>query len=350
MDSFLKKGSLEDWFLSLKQEDFPGDINFVSIYLVAKNQIELKVLPEIKAIVSSINSDIYLNDHGPLHVKTVMLRASELLRRESEALNSMEGFVLLMAILLHDAGHVINGRKNHERTVSSLLKELYGDTSLTSVDTALQWIIYSLAKAHSGVDDPIGRLTDAMSWSSYTIRMKRLAAILRLADELAEDSLRASSFLLASGNPHLSTNSKLFHVYSDKLTSCDIDMSSHEVTERFLLNKDDVLNTHPHDNSQCFLVDYIYERSVKTFREITYCNRFLPETLRINRLSIKIDFIEKDSLEEFRDSISYRLQESGYPNHIQNTVFELASEGLFDTEGRKIDGQYLCTSLMETEQ
>ena len=69
----------------------------------------------------------------------------------TELLNPLECFILLSAIQIHDAGHIIGGRENHEQNAKEFLKNYDG----CIVGSPEKKIIYEIARAHSGKDDPI---------------------------------------------------------------------------------------------------------------------------------------------------------------------------------------------------
>lgn len=89
---------------------------------------------------------MFLNDHGPDHIATVIARASDILNEANTSLNSYEAYLLLFAIHLHDTGNLF-GRNQHEQACRTIMKALgtrAGDDELEK-----RWIT-TIAAAHGG--------------------------------------------------------------------------------------------------------------------------------------------------------------------------------------------------------
>ena len=61
---------------------------------------------------------IWLTDHGPKHIETVIRRASELAFAPDPVLSPYEVYILLLAIHFHDVGNIF-GRERHEQRITS---------------------------------------------------------------------------------------------------------------------------------------------------------------------------------------------------------------------------------------
>jgi hypothetical protein len=324
------KFNIEDFFLSFKKEKFPNDFDYSAKYKTIKEFMDNKVHSEIKSMVTQKVPAIYLNDHGEKHIKKVIEKASELISRDTTILTPYEIFFLLVAIQIHDAGHVINGRDKHAENASKIIKNL-GKETITSVEKKY---ISQIAKAHSGKNDPIGNLSDNQLVSNEKVNLKLIASILRLADELADDSTRASSFLLDQGL--INESSKIFHHYSNCLDSCIAE--SNQIRMNFFLEDQHLKDPFPLGANKVFLLDEIYDRTVKTFTESLYCNRFLPEVIRIKSINVDIN-IETSNTKIHPDKISYRLEENGYPQYGGQDIFEMCTD-LKSTDGKTLNGLY----------
>ena len=78
---------------------------------------------KIKEIIDNDNYFIYLNNHGEEHVQHVISNASIIISKfKSDYLNSLEVFILLTAIQLHDSA-LAYGRDNHEIKVNNILED-----------------------------------------------------------------------------------------------------------------------------------------------------------------------------------------------------------------------------------
>lgn len=322
---------------------FPGRNDYVSAFDVFKNIMENGPLEETKAMTVLKDRKTYLNDHGVSHVRMVMKKVSILLWNEKGESNIdpqislYECFLLLVAIYVHDAGHAINGRKNHEQNAREFLNELNGNI----VGTPEKKLIYYIARAHSGKDDPIGNLEQPTYLYDIKIRTRLLAALLRLEDEMSDDSSRASKILL--DKKLITKESEIYHVVSSCLHYYAPDVVSGEMKMCFQLSKKQCKKKYKkkQDNSyvETYLLDEIYGRSFKTFQECLYYNRFVPDSIRINTVNVTVEFIDKE-LVPFFPPIKFRLKEKGYPYLVEKNVFDFCADDL-KRDGQKVDGEYV---------
>ena len=112
--------------------------------------------------------------------------------------------------------------------------------------------------AGEGSRDTIGRL-------SHGRRVKRLAAILRFADELADDHTRTSRFAIGAVE-EVSPGSNVFHLYADRLRELQISHESSSVELTFELLREHIADRYPKRNERVFLFDEIMDRTLKTHR------------------------------------------------------------------------------------
>ncbi|STC94515.1 Uncharacterized conserved protein [Chryseobacterium carnipullorum] len=335
--------NIESAFLALRgnEDDFPIGKNYINTYEDLKLKFDTQVHPEIKTKILEIEEDGYYNDHGVDHIKMVILRATWLLNaleitfdKNSDGyyISPFELFILLMAIQLHDAGHLIASREEHAAKGKELLAKFDSGKVLSAAERKH---IGDIAKAHGGKKDPIGKLPIEENLSHQKIRPQLLASILRLADELAEDKTRASNFLLDIGK--IKETSIIFHLYSASLES--IVLSGGELKLDFYIHDEVLLKKYSiKDKDDKYLIDEIYDRTFKTFTESLYCSRFLPEKARINCVKVSIHILKSDDDDELKN-ISYELKETGYPYVSNKNIYDLC-ESLKDDQSN-IDGEYI---------
>lgn len=344
--------TLEEYFYSFENrlDCFPGKHNYVSAYKSFKDFMNNNVHKEIKSItLVKDDGTIYLNDHSAEHVQMVMEKISRILWTGDNpivTLEPFECFILLSAIQIHDAGHIINGRVDHEKNSKVFLKE-FEDYIVGSPERK---IIYEIARAHSGKDDPIGKLSQLEVVSDFQVRMRMLAALLRLGDEMADEASRASKYLFEENK--IVEGSKLFHAFSLSLNSFLPHVDSHEVCMKFNLNKkfcSEVFKKHKKDTIiNTYLLDEIYERTFKTFHECLYYNRFVPDTIRLNTVNVTVEFYD-DDFEPFFSSIKYRLEEKGYPHIQEVNIYALCGRDL-ERDGQKLNGEYIKSKIDDNER
>ncbi|RYU93168.1 HD domain-containing protein [Emticicia agri] len=363
--------NIETEFLKFKYTDdsFPDYArkNYISIYNVLKTQFDTQIHPEIKTKILEIEKSGFYNDHGVDHIKMVVDRVSRLISLLNPTFKKIESknknlekfyispyeiFILLMAINLHDAGHLIASRDDHAKKGTELLSRF---DSADLLDRGEKIAIGKIAKVHGGKDDPISRLEPVLSLSNSNIRPQFLAALLRLGDELAEDKSRASNLLLKLKDENtydketiMDPTSELYHRFSACLDSISLD--NHEIKLHFYVLEDQLLSEYPKvinkkgDIINQFLLDEIYKRTLKTFTETLYCNRYFPASMRFNSVIGEIHLLTKYQ-EEIHEPIKFFLKENGYPLLQSDDIFELCGKDLIKSNGDKIDGNYIANLI-----
>ena len=323
--AFLKKSSK-------KKINFPfdGKINYYESYNKIKEYLDINVHP-ILVTVASKKDGGFLTDHGTDHINKVIDRVSSLINNSIIKLTPYECYLLLIAIQLHDTGHLIDGRSKHEESVARII-EMLG--KLIGEATPEKTIIYRICAAHGG-DDENGEKADKLGSNDlfqndfilgFAIRPKLLAALLRFGDELAEDSTRANRFLLNEGK--IIEGSQIFHAYSDSLHTVNIDIIGKQVNLIFNLKKEYVINKLRKLKSEEFLLDEIFKRIYKTYVECIYCMRFLPSGNKIETIYARIDFLDDEALQPYFESISVKLSEKGYPKLHAKNIYEICKDDL----------------------
>ncbi len=347
--------NIEEEFLKFEKNKsiFPHNKDYVVIYKLFKDVFDKDIHPEVKTKILEIEKDGFFNDHGVDHVNMVIDRVSKIVSHLNASLSEekdkffitpYEIFILLMAIQLHDTGHLIASRAEHAKKGKELLAKFDKDGRL---NTAEKQNIGNIAKAHGGQNDPIGKLLGFDTLNHFKVRPQFLAALLRLGDELAEDETRASKFLIEIDN--IEATSKIFHLYSNCLNS--IELNGNEISLKFYVLDTYLIEKYPKKTKdgtivEEYLLSEIYKRTQKTYLEAIYCSRFLPEACRFNRVKVKITLTSSIDHEEITTPISYELKESGYPK-LENTDIFQACGSLSLHNGQLIDGEYIAKLINE---
>lgn len=329
-----KNKSLLDYFYESKPSQFPGNKDYVSIFRAFKQFMDDEVHKEVKSMTTRLDNTIYLNDHSSTHVQMVMNKVSSILS-DCTYLSAYECFILLVAIEIHDAGHIYNGRDGHEKHGRNLLEKL-------GVSTIEKRIIGDIAKSHSGKNDPIGSLERKTSISGHDVHNRELAAFLRFADEMADENSRASNYLLENGL--IPEESRLYHSFSASLYNFQPDREDrHTIQMNFSLSSEQVCSTFKKGDTEIYLLDEIYTRTLKTFQESLYYNRFVPFEYQFHTINVTIDFLNEGP-EPFFDRISYRIEEKGYPSLSIDNIFEYCANQL-ERHSNKLTGEYVCNCV-----
>lgn len=265
---------------------------------------------------------IFLNRHDGSHTKKVKEKALELIRCFNEvALTYYEIYFLLCAIIVHDVGNIY-GRSGHEKKIAEILDK---ECSAIIPDTIERRIIARIAGVHGGEiygnSDTIQALRNNCSVNNFVIKEQLLAAILRFADELADDATRANYDALNS--EIISKASQIYHIYSSSLHTVEMKENainhSYEVHLAFEFGVDIAKQMYGKAGHQRYLIDEIYARTIKMERERRYCIRYLRPYCSLERIRVNITITDpKDVF--WSEEITYSLEEIGYPSIPYKTI------------------------------
>lgn len=257
---------------------------------------------------------LFLNKHGEDHISCVIDKANEISSFFTNSpLSSFESFILLCAIQIHDVGNIL-GREHHELKQAKIFDD---NVKKVIKDTCERRVIESIAMAHGGrgpdgSKDTISFLQPAERIFEERVRTRELAAILRLADELADDSTRYSYGALELDI--IEDYSKIKHDYSRVLHTVMIEKRDDgccQIVLVYEMSSDDVKTTYSILGKDVFLLDEIYDRTLKMERERRYCSKFLNADIRISGIQVRINIY--GCYCNLLDHISYTLEDFSYP-------------------------------------
>lgn len=311
-----------------KREEFPADnINYLENFHQIESKLNADVHPEV-VTGAALHGDGLLNDHGPQHVSMVINMAGLLLGENVRNLSGYEVFILLLSIHFHDVGN-ISGRDGHETRIYEVMEEL---GALLPLDAAQKRYVCLIAMAHGG---KIGNNKDTISYlpqedflGGKKIRPALIAAILRFADEIADDNTRAARFLSQSGQ--IPTQNLIYHRYSQCLQTPAID--GEKLILKYDLSREDAINPYLKPNRpdslssipQVFLYDEIIARLKKCLGELVYCNRYAAQYIRVTSIRADINVYIQTALNPiFKDSIL--LSPRGYPDLNNQNISDLSA-------------------------
>jgi hypothetical protein len=317
----LKNRSLVETLGNRPAKDFPGGVKYKDRYAFVSDFLLREVHPNVP-IGAALTDGNFLNDHGPKHIETVIGRASQLVEFAGCKLSAYEIYILLVAIQIHDVGNIL-GRTAHEKKPRELDRTLH---TLMGPDAIEKRLIFDIGEAHggdiNGDKDTIGQLPQYANVLNHKVRPQHLAAILRLADELADDRTRAARFSMELGV--VPGHCMIYHKYSEALHSVMIDEDAGEVQLEFEITVPDVLQTFPKQGGSLFLIEEVYHRTRKLHFERIYCMRFLRPDIALSRESVTVNICPEGYGKPIR-RLGWRLEEKGYPDAHQ-TIYEMCPE------------------------
>lgn len=331
-----------------KSNDFPrgGSLNYPNILEGWISNLDANALAYVTSGAIAIDGGGHLTMHDKEHVQRVRQVAADLIRKtETINLSSYEMVMLIIAIYLHDIGNIL-GRQGHEKSIGKVMKSGAGLDGLDSVEVRTA---REIAGVHGGKvkgsKDTISTLPEISHVYGQNVRSRLLAAIVRLADELADDPARANRIQLITGT--LPEQSEVFHVVAQALHTQMPEPNDRTITLLYSFDDPSLFKRKLGKLSgKVHLLDEIFERSVKAYNEARYCSRFTRPYLEFER--VKVDIIIFDSDNRQLQSIKYCLAEQGYDD-AKKSIYEMAPElAAFNGNG-KLTPAYLKKLIAQAQ-
>ena len=281
---------------------------------------------------------IYLNKHGESHIMDVQRHALGLLEHFRNCnMSFYELYILMCAIVVHDIGN-IHGREGHEQDIEKILSQK--EKLYLIPDANERRTICRIARTHGGTyngsKDTISALREVNSLNGFEVRERLLAAILRFSDELADDYTRAASDAIKSGI--VNGESRIYHCYSESLHTVQImkhgnakdskhleHSNYYEVCLYYSFNAGLAYEKFDKLGNQVYLIDEIYDRTIKMERERRYCMRFMRMYIPLERICVNIVINDEENSLKTKN-ITYELEERGYPPVIYKTKEDIGKK------------------------
>jgi hypothetical protein len=323
---------IDEWFLIQEESGdlntlFPHRENYFTRYKEISNQLIRWVHPEVATGAAMLNkADSGLTNHGVDHIYTLLGRVTQLLDKNPHcSLSLFEIYLLLMSVHVHDVGNIM-GRKGHEFNSRVIITQL--GAGVANQD---QWIwdyIYDIAKAHK--DLQIETLAQQDYLHDFEFRPQLLAAVLKLADELAENFSRASNINLVLNN--VPEENQLYHAFASAVNSIIPNAATREIVMIFNLSEDVLSRTFKKDNEDIYLIDEIYLRTLRTYSERVYCMQFMRPLINFDIVRVKI-WLKMKSGQKYENG--YQLTEMGITNFHMDELIRMCP-ALKNMSGKEI--------------
>ena len=263
-----------------------GQIKF-SRYVEFRSGLNRHIYPQI------IGREPRLTDHSAVHIQNIFSNILRLLGDDIEKLTSMDLYVLALCVLFHDVGNIY-ARSGHKWRIPDIYKFV---TSEASFSLREMTNIRLAAEAHGGStvdgsEDTLRQVNIQGDLDGKPIRLRDIACILRLADELAEGPQRRNFFYVREniqdehGVALIPPSSWKYHEYA-KITQILIDRPN----ERIAITYDIDL---PKDGSELEylhkMLEFVQLRITKTDIERKYVKHYSELLLPFRRVSVQFNF------------------------------------------------------------
>lgn len=316
-----------------------NDTSLLDTYRQVHTAFVDNVLDEITQLSNSVDNSM-LTDHGPKHIRMVINKASMIIKEASIEIDRYEVYLLLVAIMVHDIGNA-TGRAGHEKKINDIWQLVFGRLGFDELD---KHIAFEIASVHggkiAGSKDTISTLEHSLKWKNATVRPRFLAAILRLADEMAEDRHRSNKLGVMLNN--IKKSAEAYHYYAYALHSFVVDVNASELSISLAAVSSYFEKRIGKDDRETTLLEEIFSRTLKSFYEAIYCSRFLEGKIIINKVRVKIDILGSSATNKVHQ-IQYVIKEHGHPaGDNLRSIYELAPElKNYNGSGQQLDDTLL---------
>lgn len=314
---------LDEWFLGLDGSQslscFPHGENYFSKYKTISEQLYKWVHPEVGVGAAMVDNSM-LTNHGSDHIKTLIVRVSQFLDdNEYCQLSPFEVYILLMSIHVHDVGNIL-GRKDHHINAQEIIEQL-GD-GVVGQDYWIWDYIYDIAKAHKGYQLELFPETEHLH--EIPFRPQLLGALVKFGDELAENFSRASNINMKLDN--IPEKNLLFHTIASTINTILPIPKQREIKMVFNILEDQLKRKFKKEDSEIYLVDEIYLRTLKTHSEKVYCSKFMRPNIDFDSIKVTLNIKLKDGTKIQR---GYELTE----RHIKDITLDEVHKMLPELNG-----------------
>lgn len=265
--------------------EMPGEWNSLCSRYVATRD---KVLNEIKQIQGVEPS---LSDHGPDHIHNVLNNAISLLSVDAAAhgLRAFDLYVLGMAIVFHDVGNLF-GRKDHHLKIGTVFDWARGVGANVRREKT---VIIRAAQAHAGTSASGGRdtlaevdITDHLE--GHAIQLRTIAAVLRLADELAEGPQRTTEFYRTKIGYDVSSD--VFHKYA-ACTNVAADRANERIRLTYEIQLSDFgTDANEQRTNLSLFLEFLLHRVAKLDEERRYARFYAPILIPFKQTDVALYF------------------------------------------------------------
>lgn len=251
--------------------------------------------------------------HGCRHVSDLIESLDKIAqsmnnRRGATPITPLEAYLLLCAAHLHDAGNIA-GRKDHPSRSGDLIK----DHMDLFYSTEIRQNIFDITRVHSGTSKKFGNDTiREISGDNFaTPRLRLLAAVLRIADELSENPERVPGPLLKWFKT--SPNSQFAYRYAQAFCSFVLQNDTLDIQLRVYPEQHQY--SQGLDGKKRGFFDHLERKIDVIEREIRYCSQYGRPDFDVRRIRIAMNYHRDAFPSQPTNSATLTLNlDHGYPD------------------------------------
>ncbi len=328
--------NLETTFERMCESETP---EYWHIYVAVKSRLKKSYFPFAHDALP------YFTDHGIGHVTRMLEKLDAFFKPHLPLENvSKESTIditnlnlLINAVLWHDIGNIYGQRVGHEKNIKSIfnpVKDFLYD------DYCAEWIV-KIAEAHSG-EEAIHRVIDRQTVPLHNTILypQFLAALLRISDEIEEDSRRVEGRIISTIPKQNEAywnfcliNESIRPIYEQR-TFGDRTQTSLKVKISAKIDKTKIwINWGKNSGTVKAIEEYI-RRIQKINKERKYCNQFLTQAFyfrTIDSVDLCLNIYDE---QKAINKISFVFDDrNGYNEFFNNNGVKTTLEKYKDEEG-----------------
>lgn len=292
---------------------------YTALYTQAKEFLCNNIYREIRGVEPG------LTDHSESHVENVLKIAWKLISDNDviKDFNVIEIYLLCTCILFHDVGNLY-GRHEHNSKVSDIYNTIRSATIISCQQE--RQLLLRIIRAHCGKSmrgdkDTLLDTDENKNLYDHQIKVRELAAILRLSDELAEGPQRTSQYMIDKGM--IKEDSFIYHKYAACITDIYVDKGNGRIVLSYNID------CPVEDVTFKDLMQFVYTRIIKLDTERRYCKYYAPSLDVLKKTEASINFTI------YGDLCDYNLPticlEDKY-SLVEENIDEISSRPGFDIE------------------
>lgn len=350
MAEYLK---LEDLMIRALKRDFKSDQakSFISRYFLVKDKLYKELLEWIRS------NEPMLSDHSSAHIDNVLNNAYKLLEKEAKNLadedeskakyKGIDLYILCMSILFHDVGNFFQ-RKYHNENIQQILNDLFSQFFYGDFKRDKNHII-NAGRAHTGKNseggkDTLKNVALLEHSGGEKVQLRDIAAIVRLADELAEGPQRTCEYMLSKEK--ISPESKIYHQYAS-CTHIMIDAQNGRINITYEIELNLDVNQSMFESDKRTLKEFlelIHERVFKLDQERKYCGYYCDTLKSINETQVSFNFLNQGYAVDFNHE-PLVLTDLTVPGDTAKSIIEGREDLAIDAVVNELSNLFLSVDL-----